>query len=486
MTSNHICSVVRTTLVVTTRAKGCRLAIVRLAICLLLAALPRITTAQEAVLIDPRSFELDLPPGRVVAGDGLRVTTADDSGQPVIGRVHVKVGDGAIILLPDGKLVARKAGQFAPSDREFEPADVEELSKKLAADFPGFKTKKTNHYIYVYDTSDEFALATSRILETMLPAVKGYAEINKIPVHDPEVPLVAIMFKTEDEFQKFRRMPDGVVAYYHTIDNRVFMYEQSRLAEVRPDLAVQQSISTIAHEGAHQILHNIGVQQRLSVWPMWLSEGLAEFFAPTSTGSRLRYKGAGQVNDLRMFELEQFLKSNAATEPSGEMVEQTVLAARLSSTGYASAWALTHHLAKNRRTEFVAYLREISQIGPLSGAVDVSPTGVVASNRDVFVKHFGEDLKSIETRLILHLKKQPYTDPFASAPHFVATMVASDGRRPQRTANTFHSPALAAKWLRDSIDKLPEERRASADQALRAFPNRAQAEAFARAWLQGR
>ena len=90
------------------------------------------------------------------------------------------------------------------------------------------------------------------------------------------------------------------------------MYEQSKLAEVRPDLAVQQAISTIAHEGVHQILHNIGVQQRLSVWPMWLSEGLAEFFAPTTIGARLKWKGAGQVNDLRMFELEQYLKSNAA------------------------------------------------------------------------------------------------------------------------------------------------------------------------------
>src|SRR5436309_1049105 len=82
----------------------------------------------------------------------------------------------------------------------------------------------------------------------------------------------------------------------------------------RPDLALGQAISTIAHEGVHQILHNIGVQRRMSVWPMWLSEGLAEFFAPTTVDGKLRWKGPGQVNDLRMFELEEYVRGNAAKD----------------------------------------------------------------------------------------------------------------------------------------------------------------------------
>ena len=35
----------------------------------------------------------------------------------------------------------------------------------------------------------------------------------------------------------------------------------------------------------------IGVQQRLSTWPMWLNEGLAEFFSPTTTDRQLKWKG---------------------------------------------------------------------------------------------------------------------------------------------------------------------------------------------------
>ncbi|MEX2176546.1 MAG: DUF1570 domain-containing protein, partial [Pirellulaceae bacterium] len=303
-------------------------------------------------IVDPKASGIDLLPGVLGPGDRQAVATTDNAGQPVIGRIHARVGEGAVVLLPDGQLVGRSSDGFLPTDRPFVPVEKDVLARRLAVEFAGFKTKQTNHYVYVFDTSDEFALTASRILETMLSGVKAYGESQRIEVAEPEVPLVVVMFRTEEEFQKHSRFPDGVVAYYHTLSNRVYMYEQSRLAKVRPNLAIQQAIATIAHEGAHQILHNIGVQQRLSVWPMWLSEGLAEYFAPTSTGARLRWKGAGQVNDLRMFELEQYLHSRAADEPDGRTIEETVMAERLSSTGYASAWAMTHYLAKHRRTEF--------------------------------------------------------------------------------------------------------------------------------------
>jgi hypothetical protein len=439
------------------------------------------------VRVDPRPYGIDLPAGVVLPGNHQAVTTTEAEGTtPVVGRLHVRVGDGAVVLLPDGQLVVRKPGEFSPTDRPFEPIAQDALSARLAAEFPGFKIKATNHYLYVYSTSEEFQLGTSRILETMFGGLETFAAAQKLETHDPATPLVVVMFQTDEEFQKYRRMPEGVVAYYHTLSNRVFLYEQSKLAAVRPDLAIQQSISTIAHEGAHQILHNIGVQQRLSFWPMWLGEGLAEYLAPTSTGARLKWKGPGEVNDMRMFELEQYLKSDLAKEPDGKLIEHTVLAGRLTSTGYASAWALTHYLAKNRRAEFGSLLRECSRLGPLQGATDITPPGIVRGNHQQFVKLFGEDMIDHERRLILHLKKQPYTDPFKDQPHFVATLIATNGRRPERTASTFHSTQLAQKWLADCVAKLPAEHQAAAERAIRSFPNRLQAETYAAQWLRGR
>lgn len=446
------------------------------------------TFSQSApVNVDPRPFGIDLAPGPVSPGKEQTVTTAGPEGQPpTVGRVHVRVGEGALVLLPDGQLVPRKAGEFAPTDRPFEAISQEALTKQLAAEFPGFKIKATNHYLYVYTTSEEFQLGTSRILESMFAGLKTFAGAQKLETHDPATPLVVVMFKTDEEFQKYRRMPEGIVAYYHILSNRVFLYEQSKLAQVRPDLAIQQSISTIAHEGAHQILHNIGVQQRLSFWPMWLGEGLAEYLAPTSTGARLKWKGPGEVNDLRMFELEQYLKSDAAKAPDGKLIDQTVLAGRLTSTGYASAWALTHYLAKHRRAEFGELLRDCSQLGPLEGAIEITPPGIVRSNHAQFTRLFGNDLTDLETRLILHLKRQPYTDPFKDQAHFVATLIAKNGRVPSRSANTFHTEALARKWLADSLAKIPAEQQAAAQSAVQRFPNRLQAEAFATQFLRSK
>ena len=241
--------------------------------------------------------------------------------------------------------------------------------------------------MYVYNTSDEFYKGTSRILETMYPAIMAYFKRLKFPVHEPDVPLVAIMFHTEAEFRKFEPIPPGVLAYYSALSNHIVMHEQSRLVEVAPELAVKQSIATVAHEGIHQMLHNIGVQARLAQWPLWTAEGLAEYFAARD-GQRaaLRWKGVGMPNDLRLHELDRFLKQASRTR--GEMVEQTVEATGLSSTGYSTAWGLTHFLASHRKEKFHAYLHEVSRLGPLEPRDERQ---MASRQKALFVEFFGSD-----------------------------------------------------------------------------------------------
>jgi hypothetical protein len=439
---------------------------------------------ERRALLDPRSFGFDIPAAAPEAVPNERVVTHDEEGQMVVARTHAKLGDHRIVMLPEGQLVARGPGKAEPSQRPFEPISKEKLIARLrTGEFKDFKVKQTKHYIYLYSTSDEFAFGTGKILESMLPGVKKYMESMKLSVHEPDVPLVVIMFKTEDDFQRYRRMPDGVVAYYHTLSNQVVMFEESRRYGARRDLAIQQAISTIAHEGTHQILHNIGVQQRLSMWPMWLSEGLAEFLAPTSVGKKLTWKGAAQVNDMRMFELEQYLKSRAADNPNGDTITAVVQSPQLTSTGYAAAWSLTHYLATKRRAEFIKYLAEVAKTGPLEGAIQIEPPGVVPANLAQFEKCFGDEHVELEKKLVQHLQKLPYTDPFAGMPHFVAMLTYQDGKRQRREVSTFHSPVLAAKWVQETCERNPA---INSDEAvIRDFPNRLAAETFARAWLRG-
>jgi hypothetical protein len=367
-------------------------------------AAPPATVA--AAQISPRAFGFDIPSGRLVPGDGRRVVTLDDRGQEVVGRVHVEVAGAYIVMLPDGRLVARTKGEARPDGKAFVPATMDQIARQLTSSaLRDFRVKKGRRYLFVYNCSETFAEGTSRIMETMFPGMISYLRTLGLEPAEPEVPLVVIMFRTKDEFQKFQQVPAGMVAYYNVVENHILMYGQSGLTPVKPELAVRQKISMIAHENVHQILHNVGVQQRLAVWPQWFAEGVAEFFAPTEVDERMRWKGAGQVNDPRMYELERYLKARRSEAPPGEMIDHTVRAARLSSTGYSTAWALVHYLARYERTRFSKYFRELSETLPLTGAVDITTSGTVASNKQRFTEFFGDDFASLEKQLLEHLKR---------------------------------------------------------------------------------
>ncbi len=440
----------------------------------------------DAKSLDPHLFGLPIPPGPIAAQPPRKVLTADQDGDSVVAQVRVQVGDYRIVLLPDGVLAARAVQDTTETNRAFEPLSKDAIAKRLTNSLPnGFRVKQTVRYLYVYDCSELFAEATSRILETMFRGVDGYMRAQKLNVQPPETPLVVIIFRTEAEFQRYRQMPMDVVAYYDVLSNRTVMYEETKLWQIKPDLARQQAISTIAHEGAHQILHNIGVQQRLSQWPMWLNEGLAEFLAPTTMDRQMKWKEVGQVNDLRMFELEQYIQGRAVENADGQLVAQTIGAARLTSTGYAAAWALTHYLAKYQREEFHRFLRDTSRLGPLTSTGHIVPPGVIPENVRLFKDRFGEDLAELERRLLLHLKRQPYVDPFAEWPHFAALISVPVGRRLRREANVFHTPEQAEKWCRECLEQVTAEQRNSATTAVRPFPNRLLAEQHARRWLDG-
>lgn len=433
-----------------------------------------------------QAFGFELPPGPLTPGRGACVAVTDDEGLPVVGKLWVTVGEHCIVMLPDGQLVARPAAQAPPTPQAFEPATKAALAAQLrGSQLAGFQAKETRRYLYLYNCSEPFAEAASRILETMLRGVVGYAQVQELPVTPPDVPLVVIIFRTAAEFQKFRPMPEDTVAYYDVLSNRMVLYEESQLWRIKPELATAQAIATIAHEGAHQILHNIGVQQRLSLWPMWLNEGLAEFLAPTTTDRQLKWKGVGQANDLRMFELEQWVKNRGPEDADGQLVAQTVGAVRLTSTGYAAAWALTNYLAKHQRAAFYEFLRQTSQLGPLESPGRAVPPGVLPDNVRRFKAAFGEDLAEIERCLMLYLKQVPYVDPFADWPHFVAFVSLPAATRERREANVFQVPEQADRWRRERVEQLPAAQRAAVQSAVHPFPNRILAEAFARQWLQG-
>ena len=229
-------------------------------------------------------------------------------------------------------------------------------------------------------------------------------------------------------------MPPEVLAYYSMLTNQIVMYEDKQLGDAVPELAAKQACYTIAHEGVHQLLTNIGVQKRLAHWPAWICEGLPEYYCPLKVNSTLvhstnsdlpvrtlKWTKAGMVNDIRMWSLLQM------HEASGKALETLVESPQIDANGYALAWGLVHYLAKKKPAAFRDYLADISKYEPL----DPANRPHVGQPDPLFVKHFGNDYAALEKDLQQYLTspamQKDYLDPIENQIHYLVKSVEKQG-----------------------------------------------------------
>lgn len=431
-----------------------------LLIAVIFLAIAVVSHAQPTPMANPSDLGLRLPAGKtafeVVDRQVLFMDGDDEAAEPIVAKVYLEVGSHYVLVLPDGSLRSVEKRLVTETDRPFEPISKDELAEQLKQQFRGFKTRATRHYLCVYNTSDAFCERKSKILETMYPNLLAYFRRQKLDPVEPDLPLVVVMFRTKREFQEYRKTPDQMLAYYNTVNNRVFMYQYSEMSKDAPWLAIKQSTSTVAHEGVHQILHNIGVQKRLSAWPLWISEGIAEYFAPTSSGIRSKWKGVGRPNEFRMRELFLHLRERENIG-DGSLVEATVTAKQFDSTDYAVAWSLVHYMLTKRRDDFFEYMRDVSEGLPLEAS---------AGEKQRFEKYFGRDHAKLEREMLRHIKGLPYVDPIANQPYFLVTAVTGK----KRHATVTSSPDVK-RIEKEMLIKMSVADRARAVFRVRRFPN---------------
>src|SRR5205823_68044 len=109
-----------------------------------------------------------------------------------------------------------------------------------------------------------------KLLEDLYRNLYDAFRKRDVPVHEAEFPLVAIIFRTERDFRAYQRVAPDVQAYYEIFTNRIYFYQKSDRDQQSPEVAALRKPQTVAHEGTHQILQNIGIQPRLGDWPLWL------------------------------------------------------------------------------------------------------------------------------------------------------------------------------------------------------------------------
>ena len=223
----------------------------------------------------------------------------DQFDQCVVARLYGQYRGKSALILPDGQLGT--TDHLVPTSEPFQPLTRDELAALLHENngpYAEFQLLKTEHYLIFYKSTRAFAEDSGRLLEDLYRGLIDTFRRHKVPVHESEFPLVAVIFATEADFHAHKKVDRQVRAYYEYFTNRIFFFEKSERDALEPKVTALLKPQTVAHEGSHQILSNIGIQPRPCGWPPWLVEGLAEYCATTvntEEGNHVERHGRDQL-----------------------------------------------------------------------------------------------------------------------------------------------------------------------------------------------
>lgn len=274
---------------------------------------------------------------------------------------------------------------------------------------------------------------------------------------DAQVPTWVVIFN-DRRFQRFlprdtQGRPIPNVGGYFLSDP-----DASYIVFGRYDAAVDRRL--ILHEYAHSVLH-----RSLGPMPLWLSEGLADFY---STFDRDPKRGVGALGRppadlLALLRSQELIGLNQILVPKdADRLWQNAERARMF---YAESWALVHYLAIGAENASIArvggFLSELARAVPAA---------------DAFKTAFGESVERVEAKLHQYVRR-PYYKGVAVEADDEAAEPASVQRISDGEAHRLRGDLLLRLGTLDEA-----ERELAA--ALAEDPSRIDARiAMARTWL---
>ena len=322
-----------------------------------------------------------------------------------------------------------------------------------------FKIRETDHFTIAYNTDYGVIRPLVGRLEATFDAAWRFAAENNLADKPPAQRLEVIVFDRLEEFRRYAERvgvtAGGMAGFYHPTTNvaafcnmhnspalanlgseidriqrqhaalvsanqpatltrrRQLRSALSNLAASRETLVTRFNRLVIQHEGAHQVLFNLGVHVRGAMNPDWLIEGLAcQFEVPQGdrTG-RIR-----TINQMRLGDFREALGLAANVRQITPEAHTKALAARrvipltdlVSGKGfaeqpaedvayrYAQAWSLVFHLSRRHGRSFERYLKRLTSRAPGEA---VEPERELAE----FESLFGKIGVAFETHWLTHM-----------------------------------------------------------------------------------
>lgn len=343
----------------------------------------------------------------------------------VSGRLVVEANDGGLLIesadgmrwkIPPEDLVTRKH-----DDEPLKPLSPQKMSERLQHELPGFEIHLTQHYVVCHNTSQAYAQWCGALFERLYKAFINFWTRKGFELHEPEFPLVALVFADVDSYAAYSASETGgtgaIIGYYSLARNRVAMHDltgvqavrkpggrRSNANEINQMLArpeAERTVATIIHEATHQIAYNCGLQARGANHPVWFSEGMAIYFETPDLSSTKGWRTIGAVNRVRLNGFRHYLRKGRPADSLLTLItsDQRMLERdpKRSADAYAEAWALSYFLFRHRPKQYLAYVKLMSDKQPL--ILDDAETRL----RE-FQKTFG-DLGQLDAELVKQMSK---------------------------------------------------------------------------------
>ena len=246
----------------------------------------------------------------------------------------------------------------------------------------GFEVLQTHHYLICYNTSRDYAAWCGALFERLYMAFTNFWSRKGMKLHEPEFPLVAIVFNSRESYvehsqKELGKSAEAIVGYYSLRSNRITMYDLTGLESLRTaggrrgssaqinrvlaEPAAEQVVATIVHEATHQIAFNSGMQTRFADIPLWVSEGLAVYFETPDLQSAKGWRTIGAVNEPRLAKFREYLVTRPAGSLKSLISDDTrIRTARTALDAYAEAWALNYYLIQKHPREYLDYLKKLA------------------------------------------------------------------------------------------------------------------------------
>jgi Protein of unknown function (DUF1570) len=270
--------------------------------------------------------------------------------------------------------VDRTFGQeMAAADRKLSPEQEAELERQRAQSRVQAVTRRpllnlqSEQYQAVGDATEAFMKLTLNDCESLAREYLAHYQEQGFDVKRPGRRLTLVIFHDERPYLEFaRRFASGVSVYtwgfYSKTENWLVLFDFRNVPQIEKG-AGHKNVTTLAHEGTHQLTFNTGLLNRRGDAPRAMVEGLAGY---SETRSFRGPAVPGQINGTRLDDLahlqrrEKWIRATDLLTDDvatfGTTLDQSLLA-------YAEGWLLVYYLMKTpvRLPQFQAYLKTISK-----------------------------------------------------------------------------------------------------------------------------